>query len=158
MKKKFLSIVLVAVMLVAGVFLLTGCGNETEKENGKTTGGSSSSGTTGEESGTASNVSEYTKATESFVDKYDYAEEYMIPDDGVYTGYYSQANDRYFYFVVNAITKKGLENYKEKLLSNGFEYKNAAYINESKNIKITISNYTSTGNYITVYVYPSINM
>ena len=44
--KKTLSIVLIAVMLVVGVFLLTGCGNETEKENGKTTGGSSSSGTT----------------------------------------------------------------------------------------------------------------
>ena len=158
-----ISILIIAVMLIAGLFVLTGCG-----DNETATGGSSNQGGTSvessnvgssSESGTAQDlVSKYTKSEDSFVDDYDYAKEYMMPDDGVYTGHKSTniAGQEYFSFSVYALTKTGLENYKNKLLNNGFEYKNNAYYNYSENIKITISNYVSTSNSITVYVYPNV--
>ena len=130
---------------------LTGCGEE-KTNNG---GGNNNGGNIKPVECTA------TKSTDSFVDKYDYAESYMLPKGGVYTGYKDQkimADIGYFYFTVSCITEAELEEYKNVLEENGYVYENATYKNKTEDKKIIISNYISSNNFIYVYVYPSIDM
>ncbi len=148
--KKFLTYLLVGFICLT----LTGCGDKKNSDGGEGNKQQDQSG-----KGTVASCTE-TKSNDSFVDKYDYADAVMMPDDGVYTGYVDQnimEGVGYFYFVVDCLTKEGLDNYKAKLLANGYENRYGAYINTEKNTKIVISDYVSSMNYINVYVYPTID-
>ena len=130
-------------------FLVVGC----DKEN-VTTGNDGESGNSEKIECTA------TKSNDFFVDSYEYAKDYMMPDDGVYTGFYHQelyvGDPGYFYFVVECIDEVQMEKYGEKLVNNGFEFKNNAYYDYTNNVKITLSKMKSSYR-MNVYVYPSVN-
>ena len=151
MKKILLSIF--AILLC---FTLVGCGN-----NESTNSGNDNSGTSGGSEQKANNgIAECTatKSEDSFVDDYDYAKEFMMPKDGVYTGFTHyelyEGDKGYFAFGVSCITESEMEEYGKTLESNGFEFKNNGYYDYDNNVKITISKWKST-NKMSVYVYPS---
>lgn len=106
MKNK-LFIGLLAIMLC---FTLTGCGEE-KTNNGGTNGGNS----------------KYTASTDYFYDKHDFTEKWMMPDDGVYTGFRytspdsNEAKNEFVTITVCDFTEKNLEDYVSKILANGYE-------------------------------------
>ncbi len=111
--KKFLAFALTLMMVLS----LAACGEKTPTPSG--------SGTTGGTSQNGENNNDGKK--ESFVGKYDFAKDYMMPDAGNYQGYteekYIDGTLKGFFFDVSDITEQELNDYTAKLEANGYEFK-----------------------------------
>ena len=151
MKKLFA--LLLAMMMV---FSLAACGDNNTTDSDKDNPGVSQSGNNG--------GSERVPSTDYFYDHYDFCEEWMMPDDGVYTGYEyispdsnasgnEQVNVRIY-----DITEEQIAAYIQKVEEHGYTH----LIGDSYSKKtdfgtsmIKISKYLDDG-YIIVYIDPSI--
>ena len=151
MKKLFA--LLLAMMMI---FSLAACGDNNTTDPDKDNPGVSQSGNNG--------GSERVPSTDYFYDHYDFCEEWMMPDDGVYTGYEyispdsnasgnEQVNVRIY-----DITEEQIAAYIQKVEEHGYTH----LIGDSYSKKtdfgtsmIKIGNYLEDG-YIIVYIDPSI--
>ena len=152
MKKLFA--LLIALMMV---FALAACGNnETPSGSEGDNPGTSQSGNEG--------GSERVPSTDYFYDHYDFCEEWMMPDDGVYTGYEyispdsNAAGNEQVNVRIYDITEEQIAAYIQKIEEHGY----AHLIGDSYSKKtdfgtsmIKISKYLDDG-YIIVYIDPSI--
>ena len=150
--KKLLALLLVGMM----IFSLAACGDNNTTDPDKDNPGTSQSDNNG--------GSERVPSTDYFYDHYDFCEEWMMPDDGVYTGYEyispdsnasgnEQVNVRIY-----DITEEQIAAYIQKVEEHGYTH----LIGDSYSKKtdfgtsmIKIGNYLEDG-YIIVYIDPSI--
>ena len=150
--KKLLAILLAAMM----VFALAACGDNTTTDPDKDNPGTSQSDNKG--------GSERVPSTDYFYDHYDFCEEWMMPDDGVYTGYEyispdsNAAGNEQVNVRIYDITEEQIAAYIQKIEEHGY----AHLIGDSYSKKtdfgtsmIKISKYLDDG-YIIVYIDPSI--
>ena len=150
--KKLLEILLAAMM----VFALAACGDNNTTDPDKDNPGVSQSGNNG--------GSERVPSTDYFYDHYDFCEEWMLPDDGVYTGYQyispdsNAAGNEQVNVRIYDITEEQIAAYIQKIEEHGY----AHLIGDSYSKKtdfgtsmIKISKYLDDG-YIIVYIDPSI--
>jgi len=151
MKKLFA--LLLAMMLV---FSLAACGDNNTTDPDKDNPGTSQSDNKG--------GSERVPSTDYFYDHYDFCEEWMMPDDGVYTGYEyispdsNAAGNEQVNVRIYDITEEQIAAYIQKIEEHGY----AHLIGDSYSKKtdfgtsmIKISKYLDDG-YIIVYIDPSI--
>ena len=151
MKKLFA--LLLAMMLV---FSLAACGDNNTTDPNKDNPGTSQSDNKG--------GSERVPSTDYFYDHYDFCEEWMMPDDGVYTGYEyispdsNAAGNEQVNVRIYDITEEQIAAYIQKIEEHGY----AHLIGDSYSKKtdfgtsmIKISKYLDDG-YIIVYIDPSI--
>ena len=151
MKKLFA--LLIALMMV---FALAACGDNNTTDPDKDNPGVSQSGNNG--------GSERVPSTDYFYDHYDFCEEWMMPDDGVYTGYEyispdsNAAGNEQVNVRIYDITEEQIAAYIQKIEEHGY----AHLIGDSYSKKtdfgtsmIKISKYLDDG-YIIVYIDPSI--
>ena len=151
MKKLFA--LLLAMMLV---FSLAACGDNNTTDPDKDNPGTSQSDNKG--------GSERVPSTDYFYDHYDFCEEWMMPDDGVYTGYEyispdsNAAGNEQVNVRIYDITEEQIATYIQKIEEHGY----AHLIGDSYSKKtdfgtsmIKISKYLDDG-YIIVYIDPSI--
>ena len=150
--KKLLALLLVGMM----IFSLAACSDNNTTDPDKDNPGVSQSGNNG--------GSERVPSTDYFYDHYDFCEEWMMPDDGVYTGYKyispdsnasgnEQVNVRIY-----DITEEQIAAYIQKVEEHGYTH----LIGDSYSKKtdfgtsmIKIGNYLEDG-YIIIYIDPSI--
>ena len=150
--KKIFALLLAMMM----IFSLAACGDNNTTDPDKDNPGVSQSGNNG--------GSERVPSTDYFYDHYDFCEEWMMPDDGVYTGYEyispdsnasgnEQVNVRIY-----DITEEQIAAYIQKVEEHGYTH----LIGDSYSKKtdfgtsmIKIGNYLEDG-YIIVYIDPSI--
>ena len=150
--KKIFALLLAMMM----IFSLAACGDNNTTDPDKDNPGTSQSDNKG--------GSERVPSTDYFYDHYDFCEEWMMPDDGVYTGYEyispdsnasgnEQVNVRIY-----DITEEQIAAYIQKIEEHGY----AHLIGDSYSKKtdfgtsmIKISKYLDDG-YIIVYIDPSI--
>lgn len=150
--KKLFALLLVGMM----IFSLAACGDNNTTDPDKDNPGASQTGNKG--------GSERVPSTDYFYDHYDFCEEWMMPDDGVYTGYEyispdsnasgnEQVNVRIY-----DITEEQIAAYIQKVEEHGYTH----LIGDSYSKKtdfgtsmIKISKYLDDG-YIIVYIDPSI--
>ena len=150
--KKLLALLL-AIMLV---FSLAACGDNNTTDPDKDNPGTSQSDNKG--------GSERVPSTDYFYDHYDFCEEWMMPDDGVYTGYEyispdsNAAGNEQVNVRIYDITEEQITAYIQKIEEHGY----AHLIGDSYSKKtdfgtsmIKISKYLDDG-YIIVYIDPSI--
>ena len=150
--KKLLAILLAAMMLLS----LAACGDNNTTDPDKDNPGVSQSGNNG--------GSERVPSTDYFYDHYDFCEEWMMPDDGVYTGYEyispdsNAAGNEQVNVRIYDITEEQIAAYIQKIEEHGY----AHLIGDSYSKKtdfgtsmIKISKYLDDG-YIIVYIDPSI--
>ena len=150
--KKILAILLAAMM----VFSLVACGDNNTTDPDKDNPGTSQSDNKG--------GSERVPSTDYFYDHYDFCEEWMMPDDGVYTGYEyispdsNAAGNEQVNVRIYDITEEQIAAYIQKIEEHGY----AHLIGDSYSKKtdfgtsmIKISKYLDDG-YIIVYIDPSI--
>ena len=150
--KKLLALLL-AMMLV---FSLAACGDNNTTDPDKDDPGTSQSDNKG--------GSERVPSTDYFYDHYDFCEEWMMPDDGVYTGYEyispdsNAAGNEQVNVRIYDITEEQIAAYIQKIEEHGY----AHLIGDSYSKKtdfgtsmIKISKYLDDG-YIIVYIDPSI--
>ena len=150
--KKVLAILLAAMM----VFALAACGDNNTTDPDKDNPGTSQSDNKG--------GSERVPSTDYFYDHYDFCEEWMLPDDGVYTGYQyispdsNAAGNEQVNVRIYDITEEQIAAYIQKIEEHGY----AHLIGDSYSKKtdfgtsmIKISKYLDDG-YIIVYIDPSI--
>ena len=150
--KKILAILLAAMM----VFALAACGDNNTTDPDKYNPGTSQSDNKG--------GSERVPSTDYFYDHYDFCEEWMMPDDGVYTGYEyispdsNAAGNEQVNVRIYDITEEQIAAYIQKIEEHGY----AHLIGDSYSKKtdfgtsmIKISKYLDDG-YIIVYIDPSI--
>ena len=150
--KKILAFLLVAMML----FSLAACGENNTTDPDKDNPGTSQSDNKG--------GSERVPSTDYFYDHYDFCEEWMMPDDGVYTGYEyispdsNAAGNEQVNVRIYDITEEQIAAYIQKIEEHGY----AHLIGDSYSKKtdfgtsmIKISKYLDDG-YIIVYIDPSI--
>ena len=150
--KKILAILLTAMMLLS----LAACGDNNTTDPDKDNPGVSQSGNNG--------GSERVPSTDYFYDHYDFCEEWMLPDDGVYTGYEyispdsNAAGNEQVNVRIYDITEEQIAAYIQKIEEHGY----AHLIGDSYSKKtdfgtsmIKISKYLDDG-YIIVYIDPSI--
>ena len=150
--KKILAILLAAMM----VFALAACGDNNTTDPDKDNPGTSQSDNKG--------GSERVPSTDYFYDHYDFCEEWMMPDDGVYTGYEyispdsNAAGNEQVNVRIYDITEEQIAAYIQKIEEHGY----AHLIDDSYSKKtdfgtsmIKISKYLDDG-YIIVYIDPSI--
>ena len=150
--KKLLAILLAAMM----IFALPACGDNNTTDPDKDNPGVSQSGNNG--------GSERVPSTDYFYDHYDFCEEWMMPDDGVYTGYKyispdsNAAGNEQVNVRIYDITEEQIAAYIQKIEEHGY----AHLIGDSYSKKtdfgtsmIKISKYLDDG-YIIVYIDPSI--
>ena len=150
--KKLLATLLAAMM----VFALAACGDNNTADPDKDNPGVSQSGNNG--------GSERVPSTDYFYDHYDFCEEWMMPDDGVYTGYEyispdsNAAGNEQVNVRIYDITEEQIAAYIQKIEEHGY----AHLIGDSYSKKtdfgtsmIKISKYLDDG-YIIVYIDPSI--
>ena len=150
--KKILAILLAAMM----VFALAACGDNNTTDPDKDNPGTSQSDNKG--------GSERVPSTDYFYDHYDFCEEWMMPDDGVYTGYEyispdsNAAGNEQVNVRIYDITEEQIAAYIQKIEEHGY----AHLIGDSYSKKtdfgtsmIKISKYLDDG-YIIVYIDPSI--
>lgn len=150
--KKLLAILLAAMM----VFALAACGDNNTTDPDKDNPGTSQSDNKG--------GSERVPSTDYFYDHYDFCEEWMMPDDGVYTGYEyispdsNAAGNEQVNVRIYDITEEQIAAYIQKIEEHGY----AHLIGDSYSKKtdfgtsmIKISKYLDDG-YIIVYIDPSI--
>ena len=151
MKKLFA--LLLAMMMV---FSLAACGDNNTTDSDKDNPGVSQSGNNG--------GSERVPSTDYFYDHYDFCEEWMMPDDGVYTGYEyispdsNAAGNEQVNVRIYDITEEQIAAYIQKVEEHGYTH----LIGDSYSKKtdfgtsmIKISKYLDDG-YIIVYIDPSI--
>ena len=151
MKKLFA--LLLAMMMI---FSLAACGDNNTTDPDKDNPGVSQSGNNG--------GSERVPSTDYFYDHYDFCEEWMLPDDGVYTGYEyispdsNAAGNEQVNVRIYDITEEQIAAYIQKIEEHGY----AHLIGDSYSKKtdfgtsmIKISKYLDDG-YIIVYIDPSI--
>ena len=151
MKKLFA--LLIALMMI---FSLAACGDNNTTDPDKDNPGVSQSGNNG--------GSERVPSTDYFYDHYDFCEEWMMPDDGVYTGYEyispdsNAAGNEQVNVRIYDITEEQIAAYIQKIEEHGY----AHLIGDSYSKKtdfgtsmIKISKYLDDG-YIIVYIDPSI--
>ena len=150
--KKILALLLAAMM----VFALAACGDNNTTDPDKDNPGTSQSDNKG--------GSERVPSTDYFYDHYDFCEEWMMPDDGVYTGYEyispdsNAAGNEQVNVRIYDITEEQIAAYIQKIEEHGY----AHLIGDSYSKKtdfgtsmIKISKYLDDG-YIIVYIDPSI--
>ena len=150
--KKILALMLAAMM----VFALAACGDNNTTDPDKDNPGTSQSDNKG--------GSERVPSTDYFYDHYDFCEEWMMPDDGVYTGYEyispdsNAAGNEQVNVRIYDITEEQIAAYIQKIEEHGY----AHLIGDSYSKKtdfgtsmIKISKYLDDG-YIIVYIDPSI--
>ena len=151
MKKLFA--LLLAMMMI---FSLAACGDNNTTDPDKDNPGTSQSDNKG--------GSERVPSTDYFYDHYDFCEEWMMPDDGVYTGYEyispdsNAAGNEQVNVRIYDITEEQIAAYIQKIEEHGY----AHLIGDSYSKKtdfgtsmIKISKYLDDG-YIIVYIDPSI--
>ena len=151
MKKLFAF--LLALMMV---LFLAACGDNNTTDPDKDNPGTSQSDNKG--------GSERVPSTDYFYDHYDFCEEWMMPDDGVYTGYEyispdsNAAGNEQVNVRIYDITEEQIAAYIQKIEEHGY----AHLIGDSYSKKtdfgtsmIKISKYLDDG-YIIVYIDPSI--
>ena len=151
MKKLFA--LLLAMMMI---FSLAACGENNTTDPDKDNPGTSQSDNKG--------GSERVPSTDYFYDHYDFCEEWMLPDDGVYTGYEyispdsNAAGNEQVNVRIYDITEEQIAAYIQKIEEHGY----AHLIGDSYSKKtdfgtsmIKISKYLDDG-YIIVYIDPSI--
>ena len=151
MKKLFAF--LLALMMVLS---LAACGDNNTTDPDKDNPGTSQSDNKG--------GSERVPSTDYFYDHYDFCEEWMMPDDGVYTGYEyispdsNAAGNEQVNVRIYDITEEQIAAYIQKIEEHGY----AHLIGDSYSKKtdfgtsmIKISKYLDDG-YIIVYIDPSI--
>ena len=150
--KKILALLLAVMMLLS----LAACGDNNTTDPDKDNPGVSQSGNNG--------GSERVPSTDYFYDHYDFCEEWMMPDDGVYTGYEyispdsNAAGNEQVNVRIYDITEEQIAAYIQKIEEHGY----AHLIGDSYSKKtdfgtsmIKISKYLDDG-YIIVYIDPSI--
>ena len=150
--KKLLAILLAAMMLLS----LAACGDNNTTDPNKDNPGVSQSGNNG--------GSERVPSTDYFYDHYDFCEEWMMPDDGVYTGYEyispdsNAAGNEQVNVRIYDITEEQIAAYIQKVEEHGYTH----LIGDSYSKKtdfgtsmIKIGKYLEDG-YIIVYIDPSI--
>ena len=150
--KKLFALLLAAMMLLS----LAACGDNNTTDPDKDNPGVSQSGNNG--------GSERVPSTDYFYDHYDFCEEWMMPDDGVYTGYEyispdsNAAGNEQVNVRIYDITEEQIAAYIQKIEEHGY----AHLIGDSYSKKtdfgtsmIKISKYLDDG-YIIVYIDPSI--
>ena len=150
--KKLLAILLALMM----VFALAACGDNNTTDPDKDNPGTSQSDNKG--------GSERVPSTDYFYNHYDFCEEWMMPDDGVYTGYEyispdsNAAGNEQVNVRIYDITEEQIAAYIQKIEEHGY----AHLIGDSYSKKtdfgtsmIKISKYLDDG-YIIVYIDPSI--
>ena len=150
--KKLLAILLAAMMLLS----LAACKDNNTTDPDKDNPGTSQSDNKG--------GSERVPSTDYFYDHYDFCEEWMMPDDGVYTGYEyispdsNAAGNEQVNVRIYDITEEQIAAYIQKIEEHGY----AHLIGDSYSKKtdfgtsmIKISKYLDDG-YIIVYIDPSI--
>ena len=138
------------------VFSLAACGDNNTTDPDKDNPGTSQSDNKG--------GSERVPSTDYFYDHYDFCEEWMMPDDGVYTGYEyispdsNAAGNEQVNVRIYDITEEQIVAYIQKIEEHGY----AHLIGDSYSKKtdfgtsmIKISKYLDDG-YIIVYIDPSI--
>ena len=138
------------------VFSLAACGDNNTTDPDKDNPGTSQSDNKG--------GSERVPSTDYFYDHYDFCEEWMMPDDGVYTGYEyispdsNAAGNEQVNVRIYDITEEQIAAYIQKIEEHGY----AHLIGDSYSKKtdfgtsmIKISKYLDDG-YIIVYIDPSI--
>ena len=150
--KKLLAFLLAAMM----VFALAACGDNNTTDPDKDNPGVSQSGNNG--------GSERVPSTDYFYDHYNFCEEWMLPDDGVYTGYEyispdsNAAGNEQVNVRIYDITEEQIAAYIQKVEEHGYTH----LIGDSYSKKtdfgtsmIKIGKYLEDG-YIIVYIDPSI--
>ena len=150
--KKLLAILLAAMMLLS----LAACGDNNTTDPNKDNSGTSQSDNKG--------GSERVPSTDYFYDHYDFCEEWMMPDDGVYTGYEyispdsNAAGNEQVNVRIYDITEEQIAAYIQKVEEHGYTH----LIGDSYSKKtdfgtsmIKIGKYLEDG-YIIVYIDPSI--
>ena len=152
MKKLFA--LLIALMMV---FALAACGNnETPSGSEGDNPGTSQSGNEG--------GSERVPSTDYFYDHYDFCEEWMLPDDGVYTGYKyvspdsNKAGNEMVTIRIYDITEEQIEAYIQKIEGQGYSYligNSYTKSTDTGKAMIEIKNYLEDG-YIDIVIDPSI--
>ena len=138
------------------VFSLAACGDNNTTDPDKDNPGTSQSDNKG--------GSERVPSTDYFYDHYDFCEEWMMPDDGVYTGYEyispdsNAAGNEQVNVRIYDITEEQIAAYIQKIEEHGY----AHLIGDSYSKKtdfgtsmIKISKYLDDG-YIIVYIDPTI--
>ena len=138
------------------VFSLAACGDNNTTDPDKDNPGVSQSGNNG--------GSERVPSTDYFYDHYDFCEEWMMPDDGVYTGYEyispdsNAAGNEQVNVRIYDITEEQIAAYIQKIEEHGYTH----LIGDSYSKKtdfgtsmIKIGKYLEDG-YIIVYIDPSI--
>ena len=150
--KKIFALLLAMMM----IFSLAACGDNNTTDPDKDNPGTSQSDNKG--------GSERVPSTDYFYDHYDFCEEWMMPDDGVYTGYEyispdsNAAGNEQVNVRIYDITEEQIAAYIQKIEEHGY----AHLIGDSYSKKtdfgtsmIKISKYLDDG-YIIVYIDPSI--
>ena len=150
--KKIFALLLAMMM----IFSLAACGDNNTTDPDKDNPGTSQSDNKG--------GSERVPSTDYFYDHYDFCEEWMMPDDGVYTGYEyispdsNAAGNEQVNVRIYDITEEQIAAYIQKIEEHGY----AHLIGDSYSKKtdfgtsmIKIGKYLEDG-YIIVYIDPSI--
>ena len=150
--KKLFTLLLVGMM----IFSLAACGDNNTTDPDKDNPGTSQSDNKG--------GSERVPSTDYFYDHYDFCEEWMMPDDGVYTGYEyispdsNAAGNEQVNVRIYDITEEQIAAYIQKVEEHGYTH----LIGDSYSKKtdfgtsmIKIGKYLEDG-YIIVYIDPSI--
>ena len=151
--KKILAILLAAMMLLSLAACDTG---DDPNPSGSNNPGVSQSGNNG--------GSERVPSTDYFYDHYDFCEEWMLPDDGVYTGYKyvspdsNKAGNEMVTIRIYDITEEQIEAYIQKIEGQGYSYligNSYTKSTDTGKAMIEIKNYLEDG-YIDIVIDPSI--
>ena len=150
--KKLLALLLVGMM----IFSLAACGDNNTTDPDKDNPSVSQSGNNG--------GSERVPSTDYFYDHYDFCEEWMLPDDGVYTGYKyvspdsNKAGNEMVTIRIYDITEEQIEAYIQKIEGQGYSYligNSYTKSTDTGKAMIEIKNYLEDG-YIDIVIDPSI--
>ena len=150
--KKILALLIAAMMLFCFVACDTGDDPNPNKDNP----GVSQSGNNGGR--------ERVPSTDYFYDHYDFCEEWMLPDDGVYTGYKyvspdsNKAGNEMVTIRIYDITEEQIEAYIQKIEGQGYSYligNSYTKSTDTGKAMIEIKNYLEDG-YIDIVIDPSI--
>ena len=155
--KKILAILLAAMM----VFALAACDTgDDPNPSGSNNPGVSQSGENNDDKGGNTPAA----STDYFYDHYDFCEEWMLPDDGVYTGYKyvspdsNKAGNEMVTIRIYDITEEQIEAYIQKIEGQGYSYligNSYTKSTDTGKAMIEIKNYLEDG-YIDIVIDPSI--
>ena len=155
--KKILAILLAAMM----VFALAACNTgDDPNPSGSNNPGVSQSGENNDDKGGNTPAA----STDYFYDHYDFCEEWMLPDDGVYTGYKyvspdsNKAGNEMVTIRIYDITEEQIEAYIQKIEGQGYSYligNSYTKSTDTGKAMIEIKNYLEDG-YIDIVIDPSI--